>query len=153
MSWPETSSFQHSGLAVPAGMSSGALWLGPTSAVQDQGHYQLTHSHKQGNYHLQNWTTRKIPAALPAVGKSWLHVWRIGYRSLQRAHDPVQVNTNLSVIKYYLILKNSNYNLTTENVHKLFFKLLFFGHFLNRLRREMVHNLEVRTPSVCATWI
>ena len=40
MSWPETFSSQHPDPAAPAGTSSGALWLWPTSAGQGQGHGQ-----------------------------------------------------------------------------------------------------------------
>lgn len=85
-----------------------------------------TCSYEQGNLdtNCKTGTNRKIPAALPAVGMNWLHVWRIGYRSWPRAHDPVQVNVILSVKKYYLI-----FFFFFKNVHKFFVYCSVLGIF------------------------
>lgn len=85
-SWPETSSSRQSDPAAPAGTSSGALWLGPTSAAED------------GRFYTGSCTDRKtadknrdLPASLPAGGMNRLRVWRSGYRSWPHAHDPAHM--------------------------------------------------------------
>lgn len=124
MSWPETFSSHHPDPVAPAGTSSGALWLWPTSAGQGQWHGQNPQMSKE-TFLFCFEKQRDIPAVLPAVGTNWLHVWRIGYRSWPRAHDPVQENRSLHItyMNYFYLTVLQN-----QKVIKMFFNPCLFSN-------------------------